>query len=414
MSIIVVWCLLIGPHISLARGDYEFDALKGWKQEGSNLDVTMRCVRDLGNDEYIMCGKYPFNIGTQEVPVWRYHFYLQKMELDEGRFDNIWFKSWYFGDDYAEALMCEKTSDGGYILIGNTGDGTDDDWRTVVLKTDSNGDEEWRKIFGFQEDYFFGHSVREFSDGNFVIAGWKYSNHQGCSSDLFVYKLNSETGDMIYPFATEYHNPNFGTERGGFIEQTIDGGYILLGETYGEDVNGTISALWLIKRQGGTDWNKVIDTKDTAAFAPVAASVHQTDDGGYIVLGNIRDDLGEYTQVWLIKTDDEGEIEWDTKFDPDESHEDYIGTWVEQQDDDGYITCGYQVDEYGDTEIKLVKTNSDGDVSWSESIDYVDNGKAYFVQKYPNNNNKCLLAGEHDEQGGGSDGCGFIGILRHY
>ena len=69
----------------------------------------------------------------------------------------------------------EQTNDGGYILTGYYVDsvaGWDFDESTILLvKTDINGDEQWRRIFDLGYESQFGSSVAQISNGGYIITG---------------------------------------------------------------------------------------------------------------------------------------------------------------------------------------------------------------------------------------------------
>ncbi|MDY6864928.1 MAG: hypothetical protein SVY15_03010 [Halobacteriota archaeon] len=148
-------------------------------------------------------------------------------------------------------MSAQQTKDGGYILAGYTesyGAGNKDAW---LIKTDSNGNEEWNRTFG------------------------------------------GEGGDAAFS-----------------ILQTADGGYILAGGTGSYDA-GMIDA-WLIKTDsnGNEEWNRTYGGRDY----DLGMSARQTKDGGYILVGYTESYGAGKEDAWLIKTDKNGNEEWNRTF----------------------------------------------------------------------------------------------------
>jgi hypothetical protein len=87
------------------------------------------------------------------------------------------------------AHLIQQTSDGGYIVTGEADafNAGDDIW---VLKLRSAGDIEWQKAFGgSNSDY--GYSIRQTSDGGYIVAGETLSFGAG-QSDAWILKLDSD------------------------------------------------------------------------------------------------------------------------------------------------------------------------------------------------------------------------------
>lgn len=118
------------------------------------------------------------------------------------------------------ARSIEQTPDGGYIVAGNTsstdGDVTNnngfaDYW---VVKLNEIGEIEWQESYG-GSDYEEAYSIHITSDGGFIVAGETRSNNGDVSghnglSDYWVTKLSSPTlqaAEFIKPIITVYPNP---------------------------------------------------------------------------------------------------------------------------------------------------------------------------------------------------------------
>jgi hypothetical protein len=315
-----------------------------------------------------------------------------------------------------------RTAEGGFLLVGSTqsldGDaensglenhirpGEDipqpDIW---VVKINSRGAIEWQRAYGgFGGDE--GWSVTQTDDNGdgrkddgYAIVGWTQSNNNGDvtnfkgSQDAWVIKI-SATGDL------QWQKTLGGTraEYGRRIEQTPDGGYIVLNETYSWDGdvvgyhaggNGLFSDIWIVKLDASGQnilWQKTYG----GDFNDVGFSLRLTDDDGdgqkddgFIIAAGAESSNGTMPprdanqvgyDIITMKYDLSGNLQWHARFGGTRSDRGYD---VVQTNDGGYAVIGSTESYSGDLE----GLPSKGDVD-IVLLKYTANGNLQFKQRF--------------------------------
>lgn len=259
-----------------------------------------------------------------------------------------------------------------------------------IVKTNTYGEVIWTRSYG-GSNIEYAYSACQAIDSGYIIAGKSYSfdgdlTGNNGNSDMWIFKIN-ESGDIIWQF-------NYGgthNETPGSIIQTGDGGYMITGSSQSNDGDvighhgaSGVRDIWLLKldQSGNLVWNKCLGSTGTDDSEQIISTL----DGNFILIGDtngsdgdINFTYGDY-DVIAIKISPEGEIIWSKN---------YGGSWpdygrsvkelpdgnllflADTQSDDGLVEGYHDV-----TDVWLFKTDAEGNFLWGRAYggSWVDNG----------------------------------------
>ncbi|HOQ40376.1 MAG TPA: hypothetical protein PK561_08220, partial [Fervidobacterium sp.] len=213
----------------------------------------------------------------------------------------------------------------------------------------SDGSLAWEKTFGGSgEDQ--AASIQQTTDGGYIVAGYTYSFGVG-NSDIYVLKLNSD-GSLAW----EKTFGGSGEDYTYSIQQTTDGGYIVAGWTNSFGVGNSDVYVLKLNSDGSLEWQKTFGGNGEDQ----ATSIQQTTDGGYIVAGGTTSfGAGNY-DVYVLKLNSDGSLAWQ------KTSGGNGGDWalsIQQTTDEGYIVAGYTNSfGSGDYDVYILKLDSNGEL----------------------------------------------------
>lgn len=261
------------------------------------------------------------------------------------------------GSDKAYSLV--KTNDGGYAVAGDTnsfGAGSRDFW---LVKTDSNGNEQWNKTYGGTGDDYYailGHSLVQTSDRGYALAGSTNSFGAG-DYDFWLVKTDAN-GKMQWN--KTYGGMNDESMLG--MIQTNDGGYAMVGGTNSFGVGGY--DCWFVKTDssGNMQWNK---TYGSPSYDERGYAVVQTSDGAYALLGSNHTGY-ERNDVLLFRLNSNGDVEWKKTY--NRSYQNDFGDALVQNSDGGFTIAGLASSSWAEEyDGWLFRTDANGNMLWNRT-----------------------------------------------
>jgi len=282
--------------------------------------------------------------------------------------DTLWTNSLIESHDQVGRSV-KQTNDSGYIICGTREDnqGNGNIW---LIKTDSIGNMIWNVTFGDTSNYSEGFSVEQTLDGGYIITGGTNVDQFPGNSDVQLIKTN---GNGVEQWNQTYGG--IGEDIGYSVQQTNDGGYIITGVIDGFGSNQ--GEVYLVKTDsiGVELWNNSFG----GTSVDIGYSVQQTLDGGYIITGYTWGGSNGQSDVYTIKTDNNGVEVWSNHYGG--TDQDYSKS-VQQTTDGGYIICG-ETGSFGngDSDVYLVKLNNLGVEQWSQTFGGIDYDEGNSVQQ---------------------------------
>ena len=279
-------------------------------------------------------------------------------------------------------VMCGSTTSNDGDVSGNHGIiGQLDLW---LMKTNTDGIIQWQKCLGGTGAEQNG-IVRQTIGGGLIIGGWTNSNDNhvaGNHGSLDFWVVKTDSGGNILGQSCF---GGTGTEKFWDIIQTVNGRYVATGYTVGSnngDVSGNhgLTDAWVVQfdENGQINWQKCLGGSGGEELTRVI----QTIDGGYILVGNTSSNNGDVngyhggtagsTDGWLVKLDSEGSLQWQKCIGG--TSNDFLFT-IEPTSDGGYLLAGQTDSNDGDVSGNhggadgwVIKIDSSGNILWKKCL----------------------------------------------
>lgn len=251
-----------------------------------------------------------------------------------GQIPNVEWEKCYGGLSTDEALSMQLTKDGGYVVVGYTCSHDD-----------------------FISDSYVGKEKSQF--------------------DWWIIKLDSK-GGLVWQKSLGGTN----VDIPGFIVQTKDEGFIVVGQTYSD--NGDVIARhkmkksdgWIVKLNnvGNIVWQRSIGGQESEDILVI----RETFDGDYILAGETESKDGDVEgnhgkkDCWVVKLDSNGNVLWQKCYG---GKDEDISNDIQEVKEGGYILSGTTHSHDGDTkkhhggdDVWLLRLDEAGNIIWEKCI----------------------------------------------
>ena len=350
---------------------------------GGDLNDAMVSVAEMPDGGFVFGGwTNSFGKGLEDVWVIR----------TDVNGDTLWTRV-FGGERFDSGHSISAVSSGGSIVAGQTYSfghlNKADFW---LIRLDDSGDTLWTRIIGGSR-HDWAEYVTETTDGGFIVAGGTYSFGNG-ESDVWLVRLDS-FGDTLW-------TRTYGGEEIDWAEsvhETSDGGFILSGSTNRNgDRNG-----WLIRTDinGDSLWTRSFGDTLTDSFHPVK----EVSNGDFI-MGGFSHRSGKGDEAWLIRTDDSGNLLWEKTFGDNGGDRIYD---IEEMADGGFMVLAWTRSfGSGEHDIWLLRTDENGEILKSKFYGGELSDVAFSFQQ--THDNGLILAGFTKSNGNGQSDAWLLKI----
>ena len=348
---------------------------------GGSQEDEGRAVQQTTDGGYIMAGL------TESGVVGKSDAWVVKVDSAGG----IEWDAKYGGPGWDLANSVQQTAAGGYVVAGYTENDATDSSDAFVVKLAGSGSVEWSKAFDRIGKSDWAESIQQTSDGGYIVAGLTTSD-SGADDNMWVLKLDPN-GEVEWDSV----QGEDGDDTASSVRQTIDGGYIVAGSKGNIDTGESDAWLLKLKNDGSIEW----DATYGGSYSHDAISVRQTTDAGYVVAGETLLTGFSGSDLWVLKVDLQGEVEWDKSYG---GANDDIGWSVKQTVTGSYVVVGSTKKEVAgswDRDLWVLWLNDEGNIEWDVTYGGSSDDAGYFIQQ--TSDHHYLVAGYTKSKGAGNN-----------
>jgi prepilin-type N-terminal cleavage/methylation domain-containing protein len=209
-----------------------------------------------------------------------------------------WSRSWG-GSGYDRGASVIQTADNSYVVTGHTGSYGAGSTELVLIKYSASGNLLWNKTWG-SNLVERGHSVSETSDGGYLVLG--ESNNFGAGGvETIILKYNS-SGNIVWKQSWGGSSHEYAKA----IESVGNDEFIVVGMTQSFGLSSGDMFIAKYDSSGILLWNR---TWGGSAYEYTYSAVG-TSDGGYAVVGKTTSFGSGLDDGFLVKYDSSGSLLW--------------------------------------------------------------------------------------------------------
>jgi hypothetical protein len=256
----------------------------------------------------------------------------------------------YGGGTAQEARAIKALDDGGAVVCGSTGSTGAGDM--YVLRLDVSGEIVWSAVIG-GPGVEVGRDIVVLPDGRMLAVGFTNSSGQGGYDGLAV---------MLTADGTVAWERTYGTAEWDFLHAVAphDEGFLLAGSSYGQG-SGTAD-MWLlgVDMEGNVQWDRSYD----GGGQDEANDVLDLGPAGCLIGGTVRTGTPLADAV-MVKYAADGSLEWATELG---GADEEAGRSVAQTTDGGYVIGGHTRSFGQHTQMFMGRTNDQGEEQWAWNV----------------------------------------------
>jgi hypothetical protein len=278
---------------SIVDGAPLFDTSLNRLENNSAYDA-MRT--NTGGFAFVSFGKAPLSIPVEQGTDALVYVYALRAAGD-----SLWKKFLVFQGYTCQATSVTQSADGSFYVTGLSVDGSPPiggvtpEPKCFAARISATGDSLWSRIYGSSMTYTWGTCIRPTSDGGFIITG--ETGVTGLPHDAYLLKITN-TGAPQW-------SKSYGTsayDYGAQVIECFDGGFAIAGGSYGTARDSCDAYLVKTDDQGVKQWEAWFG----GAKIDCAWSLAQTPDSGFVLAGDVRSFGNGGTDMYVIKTDKYG------------------------------------------------------------------------------------------------------------